>query len=273
MLHPSYSSLSDLFSAVAGNGSDLSYLATITPRLKALTLSVPPSLDGVRGSEAQPNVSRLPPMQLWLGLSGLLTQNSGHQQQQQQHPQEQQQEEDGMVWLTAAQKQQLLSAAGLPTSYSPSVLAAPAAVAAAAAKPAAAAAAAAAEPAVAAAAAAADTTGPEVATTATAAQAQASDAAGAAETATPEVASSSSAAAVAVQGLCLRNLQELVLTNLSRAEGPWEPSVVLGDEVLAGVALGCPALKTLEVSCTFEVLRLLSPCIPSPPRHSHCFVH
>jgi hypothetical protein len=35
---------------------------------------------------------------------------------------------------------------------------------------------------------------------------------------------------------------------LSRADGPWEPSVVLGDEVLMAVALGCPALQTLEVS-------------------------
>jgi hypothetical protein len=48
-------------------------------------------------------------------------------------------------------------------------------------------------------------------------------------------------------GSCLLNLKELMITNLSRADGPWEPSVVLGDELLAGVVLGCPALKTLEV--------------------------
>jgi hypothetical protein len=39
----------------------------------------------------------------------------------------------------------------------------------------------------------------------------------------------------------------LTVSNLSRADGPWEPSVVLGDQLLAAVAFGCPALKTLEV--------------------------
>jgi hypothetical protein len=48
-------------------------------------------------------------------------------------------------------------------------------------------------------------------------------------------------------GSCLLNLRELMVTNLSRADGPWEPSVVLGDELLAGIAVGCPNLRTLEV--------------------------
>jgi hypothetical protein len=43
------------------------------------------------------------------------------------------------------------------------------------------------------------------------------------------------------------NLGVLTVSNLSRADGPWEPSVVLGDQLMAAVALGCPVLKTLEV--------------------------
>jgi hypothetical protein len=39
----------------------------------------------------------------------------------------------------------------------------------------------------------------------------------------------------------------LSVSNLTRADGPWEPSAVLGDKMLAAVALGCPVLKTLKV--------------------------
>jgi hypothetical protein len=49
------------------------------------------------------------------------------------------------------------------------------------------------------------------------------------------------------QNRCFAGLGVLTISNLTRADGPWEPSAVLGDQLLAAVALGCPALKTLEV--------------------------
>jgi hypothetical protein len=50
------------------------------------------------------------------------------------------------------------------------------------------------------------------------------------------------------QARCFADLGVLSVSNLTRADGPWEPSAVLGDKLLAAVAFGCPALKTLEVS-------------------------
>jgi hypothetical protein len=43
-------------------------------------------------------------------------------------------------------------------------------------------------------------------------------------------------------------------SNLTKADGPWEPSAVLGDKLLAAVAFGCPALKTLEVRMICKLL-------------------
>jgi hypothetical protein len=54
---------------------------------------------------------------------------------------------------------------------------------------------------------------------------------------------------------CCNHLRQLcfavlLVSNLTRADGLWEPSAVLGDKLLAAVAFGCPALKTLEVGKT-----------------------
>jgi hypothetical protein len=48
--------------------------------------------------------------------------------------------------------------------------------------------------------------------------------------------------------------------NRTRADGPWELSAVLGDKLLAAVAFGCPALKTLEVSmiCNMYYCRIIT---------------
>jgi hypothetical protein len=52
------------------------------------------------------------------------------------------------------------------------------------------------------------------------------------------------------QARCFADLGVLSVSNLTRADGPWEPSALLGDKLLAAVAFGCPALKTLEVRKT-----------------------
>ncbi|WIA24088.1 hypothetical protein OEZ85_013695 [Tetradesmus obliquus] len=54
--------------------------------------------------------------------------------------------------------------------------------------------------------------------------------------------------AAAPEACCFAGLGVLTVSNLSRADGPWEPSAVLGDQLLAAVAFGCPGLKTLELS-------------------------
>jgi hypothetical protein len=146
-------------------------------------------------------------MQLWLGFSGLASSQSPSSG-------------TCSTQETQQQQQQVLTAATFPVSYSASYISAAAAAAAA--------------------------------------------TVGSGSNTAPDAAASSSSAAAAAAGFrpplakpckslepkpsaCLLNLKELVIINFSRADGPWEPSVVLGDEVLMAVALGCPALQTLEV--------------------------
>ena len=48
-------------------------------------------------------------------------------------------------------------------------------------------------------------------------------------------------------------LRTLTVRNVSRGDGPWEPSAALGDQLLAAAALGCPQLRTLELSGVLRV--------------------
>jgi hypothetical protein len=56
--------------------------------------------------------------------------------------------------------------------------------------------------------------------------------------------------------LCFGVVQVL-FANLTGADGPQEPSAVLGDKLLAALAFGCPALKTLGVKDDFHSMWLV----------------